>query len=64
MKYDHRFVLCASSPTMRSYRADGVTMRLDFCEKLLRVALEGTATGPTAWGRLTRNLLEKGDPKA
>ena len=39
MKYDHRFALCEASPTMRSYRADGVTMRLDFCENMLRVAL-------------------------
>ena len=39
MKYDHRFVLQEASPTMRSYRADGVTMRLDFCENMLRVAL-------------------------
>ena len=49
MKYDHRFRLAECSPTMRRYEADGVSMRLDFCENLLRVAMirEGTPLLPT-----------------
>ena len=49
MKFDHRFRLAECSPTMRRYEADGVSMRLDFCENLLRVALirEGTPLVPT-----------------
>ena len=45
MKFDHRFVLTGSEASMRSYAADGVTMRLDFFENMLRVALlrEGLA---------------------
>ena len=49
MKFDHRFRLAECSPTMRRYEADGVSMRLDFCENLLRVAMirEGTPLLPT-----------------
>ena len=49
MKFDHRFRLAECSATMRLYEADGVSMRLDFCENLLRVALirEGTPLLPT-----------------
>ena len=39
MKFDHRFRLTAASPSMRIYEADGVTMRIDFFEQILRVAL-------------------------
>lgn len=49
MKYEHHFVLLEASPSMRLYGADGVTMRLDFCEDLLRVALlrDGVPLVPT-----------------
>ena len=49
MKFDHRFQLTESAPSMRLYRADGVSMRLDFFEHILRVALlrDGTAPLPT-----------------
>lgn len=39
MKFDHRFVLLSSTPSTRIYSADGVIMRLDFLENMLRVAL-------------------------
>ena len=39
MKFDHRFRLSASGPSMRVYEADGVSMRLDFFAHMLRVAL-------------------------
>lgn len=39
MKFDHHFVKTASTPSMREYVADGVTMRVDFFEHMLRVAL-------------------------
>ena len=39
MKFDHRFRLKTATPSMREYAADGVTMRLDFFENMLRVAL-------------------------
>ena len=39
MKFDHRFKLIEAAPSTRSYAADGVTMRLDFFEDMLRVAL-------------------------
>ena len=39
MKFDHRFALREAAPCSRSYWADGVTMRLDFCSHMLRVAL-------------------------
>ena len=39
MKFDHRFTLAEAAPSMRLYRADGVSMRLDFFEHILRVAL-------------------------
>ena len=39
MKYDHRFVLREALPSARIYASDGVTMRLDFLENMLRVAL-------------------------
>ena len=38
MRYDHQFRLTESGPAMRCYRADGVTMRLDLFEHILRVA--------------------------
>lgn len=49
MKFDHRFSLADSAASMRLYRADGVSMRLDFFEHILRVALlrDGTAPLPT-----------------
>ena len=39
MKFDHRFRLLESGPSMRIYEADGVSMRLDFFAHMLRVAL-------------------------
>ena len=39
MKFDHRFVLKAAGPSHRIYGADGLTMRLDFFDHMLRVAL-------------------------
>ena len=39
MKYEHRFALREAAPSMRLYEVDGVSMRLDFCENMLRVAL-------------------------
>ena len=39
MKFDHRFALKEAAPSMRVYEADGVTMRLDFFDHMLRVAL-------------------------
>ena len=39
MKYDHRFALKEAAPSRRVYAADGVEMRLDFFEHMLRVAL-------------------------
>ena len=39
MKYDHRFRLIESGPSRRVYEADGVRMRLDFFEHMLRVSL-------------------------
>ena len=39
MKFDHRFVLTEATPSMRLYHADGVSMRLDFFDHILRVAL-------------------------
>ncbi len=49
MKFDHRFRLVEAAPSHRVYAADGVTMRLDFCESMLRAALlrEGTRLLPT-----------------
>ena len=49
MKFDHRFSLVEASPSRRVYAADGVTMRLDFFEDMLRVALlsEGAERLPT-----------------
>lgn len=49
MKFDHRFLLVEAAPAHRVYAADGVRMRLDFFEDMLRVALlhEGTALLPT-----------------
>ena len=49
MKFDHRFVLTDSAPSMRAYHADGVTMRLDFFNNILRVALlrDASALLPT-----------------
>ena len=57
MKYDHRFTLTQAGPSCRRYAADGVTMRLDFFENMLRVALlrDGTALLPT-W-----NICPDGD---
>ena len=39
MKFDHHFCLTEQSPSMRVYEADGVTMRVDFFDGILRVAL-------------------------
>ena len=39
MKFDHRFALVEAAPSYRVYAADGVTMRLDFLDHILRVAL-------------------------
>ena len=39
MKFDHRFVKIEESPSMRIYKADGVTVRLDFFRHMLRVAI-------------------------
>ena len=49
MKFDHRFVLTDSTSSMRAYHADGVTMRLDFFNNILRVALlrDASALLPT-----------------
>ena len=49
MKFDHRFVLREAAPSLRAYTADGVTMRLDFFENMLRVALlrDGETLFPT-----------------
>ena len=49
MKFDHRFVLSEAAPSARCYAADGVTMRLDFFENMLRVALlrDGTRLLPS-----------------
>ena len=49
MKFDHRFQLIEQTPSRRVYAADGVTMRLDFFDHILRVALirDGAALFPT-----------------
>ena len=39
MKFDHRFRLTESGPSMRAYEADGVTARLDFFDHILRAAI-------------------------
>ena len=39
MKFDHRYVKIEESPSMRIYKADGVTVRLDFFRHMLRVAI-------------------------
>ena len=39
MKFDHRFTLADSAASMRLYCADRVSMRLDFFDHILRVAL-------------------------
>ena len=39
MKFDHRFVKKSAAPSTLEYEADGVVMRLDFFEHMLRVAL-------------------------
>ena len=39
MKFDHRFRLTEAGPSMRVYEADGVAMRLDFLEGILRISL-------------------------
>ncbi|MBP5224931.1 MAG: hypothetical protein J6Z38_05045 [Lachnospiraceae bacterium] len=39
MKFNHRFVKTDSAPGTLTYRADGVTMRVDLLEHMLRVAL-------------------------
>ena len=39
MKFDHRFTLTGQTPSMRVYEADGVSMRLDFFDHMLRVSL-------------------------
>ena len=49
MKFDHRFTLKEADPSHRVYGADEVSMRLDFFEHMLRVALlrEGVPLVPT-----------------
>ena len=49
MKFDHRFQLLEQAPSRRVYAADGVTMRLDFFDHILRVALirDGAPLFPT-----------------
>jgi len=49
MKFDHRFRLTECGPSMRIYEADGVQMRLDFFQQMLRVSLlrKGTRLLPT-----------------
>ena len=49
MKFDHRFQLIEQAPSRRIYAADGVTMRLDFFDHILRVALirDGAPLFPT-----------------
>ena len=49
MKYVHLFSLAESAPSYRVYQAEGVRMRLDFFDHILRVALllEGEALLPT-----------------
>ena len=49
LKYDHRFELQQATPSMRLYRADGVSARLDFFSHMLRVAIihEGEPVLPT-----------------
>ena len=39
MKFDHRFRLKESGPSVRVYEADGVAARLDFFDHILRVAI-------------------------
>ena len=46
MKFDHRFRLKEAGPSMRAYEADGVTVRLDFFEQILRVAILRPDTPP------------------
>ncbi len=49
MKFMHRFVLAEAAGAYRIYKADGVSMRLDFFEGMLRVALirDGSRLLPT-----------------
>lgn len=49
MKFDHLFQLKNAGPSFRVYKADGVTMRLDFLSGMLRVALvhDGIPLVPT-----------------
>ena len=49
MKFDHRFTLREAGKSHRVYEADGVRMRLDFFDHMLRVALvrEGVPLVPT-----------------
>lgn len=46
MKFDHRFLLKEAAPSARVYAADGVTVRLDFFDHILRVALLRPETPP------------------
>ena len=39
MKFEHFFVKTAEAPSMRRYESDGVAVRLDFLEHMLRVAV-------------------------
>ena len=39
MKFNHQFVLHEAGPSFREYRADGIALRLDFFEGMLRVAV-------------------------
>ncbi len=49
MKFRHDFVLSGSGESFRIYRADGITVRLDFFDHILRVALirDGSHLIPT-----------------
>lgn len=49
MKFDHRFQLIEQTPSRRVYAADGVTIRLDFFDHILRVAIirDGAPLFPT-----------------
>lgn len=49
MKFDHRFRLKEAAPSRRVYAADGVTVRLDFFDHILRVSVlrDGSTPVPT-----------------
>ena len=49
MKFDHRFRLTKEEPSARIYEADGVTVRLDFFDHILRVAVLKTEAPLPTW---------------